>query len=96
LDETQRALYEQLRVRLGSSEAACLVLGVAHKYGECTDDRDARKVAAQMQVPVTGTLGLLVRLVEQGNLAEPEADVWLGRMIAAGYRAPVTNFGELR
>lgn len=96
LDEAQRPHYEQLHVRLGSGEAACIALAFAHKYRVCTDDRDARKIAAQMQVPVTGTLGLLVRLVEQGHLSDPEADAWLGRMIAAGYRAPVASLTELR
>jgi len=60
-----------------------------------TDDRDAREIAADMQIPVSGTLGLLVRLVDQGALSLQEADDPLRRMIASGYRSPVTQLADI-
>jgi len=48
-----------------------------------------------MQIPVSGTLGLLVRLVDQGFLSLQEADDLLRRMIVAGYRSPVTRLAEI-
>lgn len=83
LDTAQRTSFERLHARLGAGEAACIALALARGYRICTDDRDARKMAAQLQVPVTGTLGLLVRLVELGHLAEVEAGPLLKGMIAA-------------
>lgn len=96
LDTAQRTSFERLHARLGAGEAACIALALVHGYRICTDDRDARKMAAQLQVPVTDTLGLLVRLVELGHLAEVEADTLLKGMLAAGYHAPVTSLAELR
>ncbi len=95
LNESERAMYERLRERLNAGEAACLALATVRGYRVLTDDRDAREIAAQMQVPVSGTLGLLVRLVDQEHLTLSEADELLQRMIAAGYRSPVTSLAEL-
>jgi predicted nucleic acid-binding protein len=74
LNEPEEAVCDRLRERLKAGEAACLALAVARNYRVFTDDRDAREVAAQMQVSVSGTLGLLVRLVDQEHLTLREAD----------------------
>jgi predicted nucleic acid-binding protein len=42
-----------------------------------TDDRDARRIAAQFQVAVTGTIGILARLVEEGILDIESAEAIL-------------------
>lgn len=60
-----------------------------------TDDRDAREIAMQMRVPVSGTLGLLVRLMDRGDLSLAEADGLLAKMTAAGYRCPVASLSEI-
>jgi predicted nucleic acid-binding protein len=49
-----------------------------------------------MQVPISGTLGLLTRLVQQAHLSLQEANDLLRRMIAAGYRSPVSDLSEIR
>lgn len=95
LSESERATYEHLRERLNAGEAACLALAVARDCRVFTDDRDAREIAADMQIPISGTLGLLVRLVDQGFLSLQEADGLLSRMIAVGYRSPVTRISDL-
>ncbi len=64
-------------------------------YVVFTDDRDARKIAVQMQVPVSGTLGLLVLLMEQGNISLSESNALLADMIRAGYRSPIKDLSEL-
>jgi len=60
-----------------------------------TDDRDARKLAAQLQVPVSGTLGILLRLVQIQALTMEQANALLALMVAKGYRSPVGDLGEL-
>lgn len=60
-----------------------------------TDDRDAREFAQQMGISISGTLGLLVLLVEQGVLTVAQADALLTQMISAGYRSPVVSLAEL-
>jgi len=95
LSDSERATYERLRERLNAGEAACLALATARECRVFTDDRDAREIAADTQIPISGTLGLLVRLVDQGFLSLQQADGLLRRMIAAGYRSPVTRLAEI-
>ena len=96
LAESERETYERLRTRLNAGEAACLAMAGARGFRVFTDDRDARESAVQMQVPVSGTLGLLTRLVQQAHLSLQEANDLLRRMIAAGYRSPVSDLSEIR
>ncbi len=95
LSESERVTYEHLREHLNAGEAACLALSTNRECRVFTDDRDARETAADMQIPISGTLGLLMRLVDQDFLSLQEADGLLRRMIAAGYRSPVTRLADL-
>lgn len=49
----------------------------------------------QMRIPISGTVGLLVRLVDLKRLSLSEADDLLARMIATGYRSPVASLSEI-
>jgi len=60
----ENLIYQQLLSRLNAGEAACLAIATTRKGRILTDDRDARELALQMQIPVSGTLGLLIRLIE--------------------------------
>ena len=95
LTEAERAIYQALREHLNSGEAACLAMAANRHYVVFTDDRDARKIAVQMQVPVSGTLGLFVLLIEQGNISLSESNALLADMIRAGYRSPIKDLSEL-
>lgn len=95
LGDPERARYEQLCEHLNAGEAACLAVAVSDGHRVFTDDRDAREIAAQMQVPISGTLGLLARLVDRGHLSKQEADDLLHQMISAGYRSPITSLDEI-
>lgn len=91
--ETPR--YRQLLYTLNAGEAACLAMALYRGCRIVTDDRDARTLAHQLQVPLTGTLGTLMRLVDVGSLNLQEADALLSRMIAARFRSPVLSLREL-
>ena len=60
-----------------------------------TDDRDARKVARKTDVPVSGTLGCLMNLIDSGILSITAADELLALMKQHGYRCPVNSLSEL-
>ena len=61
-----------------------------------TDDLAARELADQRGVPVTGSIGLLVRLVRQGVLTVDEADTVLRRWIEkSNYFSPVESVREV-
>jgi predicted nucleic acid-binding protein len=60
-----------------------------------TDDRDARRVAQAIGVDLSGALGALVNLVDQGTLSIAQADELLAEMQRHGYHSPVNSLSEL-
>ena len=95
LTEDEKPLYNLLIQRLNAGEASCLAIAATRGYRVFTDDQDARELAAEWRIPVSGTLGLLMRLIDLKALSLAEGDALLARMIAAGYRSPVASLREL-
>lgn len=96
LTTEEQLLFTRIALHLNDGEAACLAVAVSRRGQIITDDRDAREVAAQMRVSVSGAIGLLIRLVSIGILNVPQADQLLGEMISAGYRSPITSLTQIR
>lgn len=95
LETEEEELFQELLTRVNLGEAACLAVASQRNGRILTDDRDARKLAAQMKIPVSGTLGVLLRLVQIDMLTLSEANEILERMISQGYRSPVQKLEEL-
>lgn len=96
LTKKELHLYEGLCKHLNAGEAACLAWAANKECIVFTDDRDARELASQMQIPVSGTIGVLLRLNDLGRLSITEANALLAAMVAYGYRSPVTTLAQLR
>jgi predicted nucleic acid-binding protein len=95
MTDADRALYSDLTLRLSAGEASCLAMAVNHSGRVFTDDLVARRIASDLRVPVSGTLGLLAQSVAEGHVTPTQADDILRRMIRAGYRSPVTSLSDL-
>lgn len=80
---------------LDIGEAACLALAHFRSFGFLTDDRVARREARRLGVPVSGTLGLLRSLVDDGFISLTEANALLQKMIATGYRSPIDSVNKM-
>lgn len=93
--EDEEPLFSLMAQRLNAGEASCLAIAATRGYRVFTDDRDARELAARWRIPVSGTLGLLLRLVDLRILSLDEGNILLSRMIAAGYRSPIASLHEL-
>lgn len=76
-------------------EASCLALAVSRKLIFITDDLAARRASQQKNVSVTGTLGILIRLVRNDTLSLDDANAMLKVMIRKHYRSPVNRLDEL-
>ena len=87
--------FAELHQSLGAGEASCLAVAQARGWMVLTDDRDARRVAQTRGVAISGTLGALVNLVDQGTLTLDQADSLLTQMKQYGYRCPVVSLREL-
>jgi predicted nucleic acid-binding protein len=93
--ETDIRLREQFRQRVGAGEAECLAVAVTRRYQFLSDDAAARRLARREGLTVSGTLGILQKLVEGAYFTGTEADQLLAIMISQGYRSPVQSLQEL-
>ena len=86
-------LEEQLLESLDPGEAQALAVAEVADGIVVTDDGDARTTAKQRGVDLTGSIGLLVRFVEDGHISAETADRYLKRWIdEAGFRSPARDF----
>lgn len=95
LREDEMELYNSLRVKLGKGEASCLAIAKNRNMKFLTDDSDARKVANILGVPVSGTIGVLVRCVEKGLITKEEGNQILKEMIIKGFYSPISDLDEI-
>ena len=80
---------------LDEGEAECLAIAKVRGWVFASDDLAARRLAQQEGLAVSGTLGVLQKLVAMHLLTLDEADAHLAVMRASGYRAPVRSLREL-
>lgn len=86
-------LEETLLETLDPGEAQALAVAEVTGGMIVTDDGDARTTANQRHVELTGSIGLLVRFVEDGHISSDTADECLKRWIdEAGFRSPARDF----
>ena len=89
------AFAAQLPGDLGDGERSCLAIAIPRQGWIATDDLKARLVARKYGIGVTGTVGALQEAFKQQILDARAANRLLQKMIAAGYRSPVRNLGEI-
>lgn len=86
-------LEEELLEKLDPGEAQALAVAEVADGTVITDDGDARATANQRGIRVTGSIGLLVRFVEDDYITAATADEYLKRWIDdAGFRSPARDF----
>ncbi|MBN1876468.1 MAG: hypothetical protein JXA33_19745 [Anaerolineae bacterium] len=88
-------LFGELLNELHEGEAACLSIAHHRHWSFISDDRAARIAATRLQVPVSGTLGVLLALVNTEHLSLAQADALLGQMMRGGYYSPVASLNEI-
>ena len=86
-----RSQFDQV---LDLGEASCLALAISRQMTLVTDDLAARRLAATNNVPLSGTLGMLIALVRHDALSLKEANAILTTMILRNYRSPVDRLDE--
>ena len=88
-------MHPEVLMGEGDGEASCIAVVLERGGVLFTDDLDARRYAIRCGLSVSGTLGVLALLVRDGHLSVQEADLYLERMRAAGYRSPVKSIAEI-
>ena len=87
--------YRELIVHLGQGEASCIAYAKERNVIVVTDDRTARKQCSQMQIPLTGTFGILKASVLDGHLKLDQADKILSKMTDAGFYSPLRSIADI-
>lgn len=82
-------------VRLHKGEAASMSIAHHRNWMFLTDDRAAREVSRQYDIPISGSIGCLVAGVERGYVSQQQANLWLKQLIDQGFRSPVSDLREL-
>ena len=90
----EQRLYASISISLGDGESSCLALAAQRGYVFACDDRLARSEAVRLAIPLTGTVGILIKAVRSGAIDLKKANAILKRMIQAGFYAPMTRIAS--
>lgn len=82
--------------RLDVGEAESMLSAIEYGGTLATDDLAARRIATDRNLPVTGSIGLLVVGIERDGIDRTTANEWLDTWRRKrGYYAPVDSVGEV-
>lgn len=95
LNDEEQAQVAHYTAVLDQGEAECLAVAKQRAWTFASDDLSARRLAQQEGVAVSGTLGVLQKLVAMHLLTLDEADAHLAVMVGRGYRTPVRSLRNL-
>lgn len=96
LTDDELRLMAALPEQLHRGEAACLCLARQRGWDFLSDDRAARRQAEKWNVPVSGTIGILVAAIQGNRVSLVDANALLQLMVVkTHYRAPLTDLGLL-
>lgn len=93
--EEEQIQYIPLLRNLGEGEASCIAVALQRKGIVVTDDRMARNFCKELNIPVTGTIGILKTAHLDGLLQIDDADRMLKHMIKAGFYSPVQRISDI-
>jgi predicted nucleic acid-binding protein len=94
--EEERRLLASLSRPLGLGEASSIAVAKSRGLVFASDDRAARTDASALDVPLTGTLGILTKAVRAGVRDLRTADDHLGKMVKAGFFSPIRSIKEIK
>ena len=86
---------QQLLTSLDLGEASAITYAKTRQYIVVSDDRAARYHCTNVDIPVTGTIGILKACVQDQQLVLEDADIILEKMIAEGFYSPVKSIAHI-
>ncbi len=91
----EKSLYETLSVSLGLGEASSIAVAKSRGFIFASDDKVARREAGLLEVKLTGTLGILKKVVRYKTINLKEGNLILSKMIEIGFYSPVKSLKEI-
>lgn len=81
--------------RLGAGERECIAVAYHRNGLLASDDLDARHQAQKYGIPTTGTIGILLLNIRQGQITVEVGNELLNQLIMDGYHSPVTSLDDI-
>jgi predicted nucleic acid-binding protein len=94
MDKDELDTFTRLSSKFGRGEASCLAIALHRNASILTDDLDARRFAPQGSISVSGTIGILVKAIDRGQLSREHGNHLLHLMIANGFYSPVESLDQ--
>lgn len=94
LETIEYSIYLSLLRNLGSGEASCIAMAEQRGGVVVTDDRLARNICKERNIPVTGTIGILKAAYLDSFINLDQADAMLKKMINIGFYSPVQRISD--
>jgi predicted nucleic acid-binding protein len=91
----EMSTFLRLTSRFGKGEASCMAIAIHRGAAILTDDFDARRFAQRGGIPVSGSIGVLVKSVDKGLISREQGNEVLCRMILMGFYSPVDSLDQL-
>ncbi len=94
-DIKEKTLFETLSTSLGSGESSSIAVAKNRGLTFASDDLVARREAILLNVPLTGTVGILVKAINSKVITLHRGETILTLMKEHGFYAPVESIGAL-
>lgn len=91
----EKTLFETLSISLGSGESSSIAVAKNRGLTFATDDLVARREAILLNVPLTGTVGILIKAINSKVITLQKGETILTHMKEHGFYAPVSSLHEL-
>ncbi len=91
----EKVLFEMLSTSLGSGESSSIAVAKNRGLTFASDDLVARREALLLNVPLTGTVGILIRAVNNKVINLHRGETILSRMKEHGFYTPIESIGAL-
>ena len=88
-------LFERLIISLGTGESSSISVSKSRGFTFASDDLRARREAALLNVPLTGTIGILVKAVKSKVITVQRGETILARMKEHGFYAPISSIRKI-
>jgi len=91
----EQARAAEIGRELGPGEAACIAAAFFRELLMLSDDWGARTLGSSLGLEVSGSLGVLDRLILKQVLSMEEADFFLAEMVQHGFRSPYRSLRDI-
>ena len=90
----EEVLFNTFGPQLNLGEAFCLAIAICRDGAFLSDDKDASKVALQSRVSTSGSIGVLLNLIEAKEITLAKGNEILQTFIKNGYYSSVNRLDE--